>query len=134
MKLSDLLLPDEILGDSTIKDEHHRIEEKCNVFVRLFGVDPDYSPANKVTYDEHGHANTPFYVGEELTKKEIIKRLRDNGIVSQGLLGRIKAELLLLCAFPDKSYVGYKFVKREKLEGDTKYRLEWQDFLGYGPF
>lgn len=128
MILSDKLIPNQILGDGSFRDFHARVKEKSDAFVRLFNVDPSYD--GSTTYDEHGHANNPFYVGEELTKEEIFSKMVDNGIVPEGILGRIKTALLLRTEFPDRSYTGYEFVKRQDPQGNVKYRLEWQDFIG----
>ena len=78
----------------------------------------------------HGRANTPFYVGETLTKEEVLGRLVENDIVPEGIFGRIKTELLLRTAFPDRIYKGYEFVRKKDAQGDVRYRLEWQDFVG----
>lgn len=128
MALSDKLIPNQILGDRSFRDNYTKAKEKSDAFIRLFGVDPSYD--GPTTYDEHGHANTPFYVGEELTQEEIFAKLVDNEIVSKGILGRIKTALLLRTAFPDRSYTGYEFVRKQNTQGNVKYRLEWQDFIG----
>lgn len=124
-KLSDLLIPYGLVND---RHKKTYFEDKIDTFVRLFGVDPDYN--GLTTYDENGCANTPFYVGDTLKKDEIRKTLIDNGIISDDWLGKIQTELLLHIGFPDKSYTGYTFKKVKKEGNDTRYHLEWCDFIG----
>jgi len=132
MEISNLFISDNILDDTSSIKILITNKRKYDAFIRLFGIDPDTGPCkgHEVTYDEDGRANTPFYVGDELTKQEIINRMIKNKIVSPNFLGRIKAELLLHSAFPDRNYTGYCFKKRKYSNGKTKYRLEWQDFIG----
>lgn len=131
MALSDKLIPNSILNDRRFRDDRARISEKSDAFVKLFGVEPKFDPNVRVEYDESGRPTHPHYVGKELTKEEIFSVLRENGIVSDDIIGIIKTGCLIyLTAFPDRSYTGYTFVRRKDPAGNVKYRLEWEDFVG----
>ncbi|MCK5593858.1 MAG: hypothetical protein KAI18_01310 [Candidatus Aenigmarchaeota archaeon] len=130
MKLSDLLIPNDFIESAEGMTAYTRAKTKSDAFIELFGVDNDYKGPD--TYGTDGHINTPNHVGKKYTKAEIHSLLNQNNIVSAGVLGEIKTELLLHTAFPDRSYVGYKFEKIEcPKDEDTHYRLRWTDFVGW---
>ena len=134
MELVELLIPDSILPNK-VRGKYTNLRDKIEKFVRLFGVNPDLSPSKGyiITYDDSGHANTPFYVGEELTEEQVYNRLADNSIVSRNFLGKIKTKLLLntkISKFFDK-YEYYKFVRKYNPKTGIKYRLEWNSEYPY---
>ncbi len=98
------------------------IQKPPKRFVMLFGINPNYT--GPTTYDEDGLADSPYYVGEELTKEEIFSRLKDAGIVSKGLLGKLRTEFLLQTKVHSSgNHYSFKRVKSHS-SGDRRYRLE----------
>ncbi len=136
MGLSSLLLPDKLVDRSKFRDssteEISISEEKALAFAKIFGICPDYKeyPKNH-EYDETGLATTPFYTSGRMTKEQIFAKMLKEGIVSNSLLGRIKAEILINQIFPVSHSEWYEFRKLKNQNGQTLYELRWENNAPY---
>lgn len=110
----NIFLPDELVGFEKFDDRFTRQCMKAEKLAVIFDV------------PKKG------YFGKEMSKEDLKKTLEQNGIISEGYVGKLKTNILLMTGFYTFCFSGpkketwnwYEFCSLKNPEGSKVYRLE----------